>query len=190
MSTKRRASLVERYTDPLFPYPIWIDVAHHEIHEGDTFSVIASDTAAAATDTVQLYINTAAAATPQKRHHLTLSHYGSGEHSVVITEGITFTSGGAAFVPVNRRRDSAKTTSSQAVRVGGDNLTGGVLQYTGGTAIWTELIGAGRGTGGTTRGIEEWILDANTGYIFEIIAVAAGGIGVGISANWYEHTDG
>jgi len=175
--------------DPLFKAPLWIDIAHHEIHEGDTFSVVGADTVAADTDTVQIYIETPAVASPQKRIHFTLSHYGSGEHSVVITEGITFTSGGAAFVPVNRRRDSVKTTSAQAVRVGGDDQTGGVLVYSGGTVIWSELIGTGRGSGGTTRGTEEWILDTDTGYIFEIISGATS-TAISITTTWYEHTDG
>jgi len=175
--------------DTLFKAPLWIDIAHHEVHEGDTFSVIASDAVAASTDTVQIYINAPAVSSPQKRMHLTLNHYGSGAHSVVITEGITFTTGGAAYTPLNRHRGSAKTTSAQAVRIGGDALTGDVLQYTGGTIIWTELIGAGRSTGGASRGTEEWILDANTGYIFEIISGATS-TAISISATWYEHADG
>ena len=175
--------------DPLFKAPLWIDIAHHEVHEGDTFSVIASDAAAASTDTVQIYINAPAVASPQKRMHLILNHYGSGAHSMVITEGVTFSSGGAAYVPLNRHRGSAKTTSAQAVRIGGDDLPGGVVAYTGGTIIWTELIGSGKGSGGATRGTEEWILDANTAYIFEIISGFTS-TAINISATWYEHTDG
>jgi len=151
--------------------------------------MVASDGAAANTDTVQLYINTPAVTSPQKRLHLVLNHIGSGAHTIVITEGITFTSGGAAYVPINHRRDSAKVTAAQAVRVGGDNLTGGVLVYSGGTIIWSEGMGAGRSIGGENRGVSEWILAPNTGYIFENISGATS-TAVNISASWYEHTDG
>lgn len=175
--------------DPLFKAPLIIDIAHHEVHEGDTFSMVASDAAAASTDTVQLYINSGDVSSPQKRMHLILNHYGSGAHSVVIIEGITFSSGGAAYTPINRRRDSAKTTAAQAARVGGDDQPGGVITYTGGTAIWTELVGAGKSVGGSARGTEEWILAPNTGYIFEIISGATS-TAINISATWYEHTDG
>ena len=138
--------------DNLFKVPVGIDVAHHEVHEGDSFSMVAGDPSAGTDVPVQLYIETPAVTTPQKRMHLALSHRGSGEHTLVITEGITFTSGGAAYAPVNRRRDSAKVTAAQAARVGGDNLTGAEFVYTGGTIIWTEAMGTGKLSGGESRG--------------------------------------
>ena len=131
--------------DNLFHMPVTLDVSHHEIHEGDTYSASLADSSAATGESIQGYILTPAVTSPQKRMHMILSHEGSGLHTFTLTEGVTFTSGGAASVPVNRRRDSANTTAAQTVTAGGDNLTGGLLLYTGGTVIWTESAGSGRG---------------------------------------------
>ena len=185
---KNRNPVTGQEYDNLFRIPVFIDVAHHEVHEGDTYSVVASDAVAASTDTVQIYLLAPAVADRQKRMHLVLNHMGSGAHTLVVTEGITFTSGGAAYVPINRRRDSANTTATQAARVGGDGLAGGVLVYAGGTIIWSESMGSGKAAGGQSRGTEEWILAPNTGYIFEVISGATS-TSIGISATWYEHTD-
>ena len=174
--------------DNLFKIPISIDVAHHEIHEGDTYSASLADTSAASGEYVQGYILTPAVTVPQKRMHMILSHEGSGLHSFTITDGVTFTSGGAAATAVNRRRDSANTADAQAVRVGGDNMPGGLLVYTGGTVIWSEAAGAGRGSGSSSRGIEEWILAPNETYMFELMSGATS-TSIAIQATWYEHED-
>jgi hypothetical protein len=174
--------------DNLFYAPLVVDVAHHEIHEGDSFSIVATDAVAASGKLVQMYIKTPVVASPQKRIHLIVSHQGSGLHSFSITEGIDTIAGGAAYVPVNRRRDSIKVTAGQAARVGGDNLTGGLLTYANGTIIWAEVAGAGKGQASTNRGTDEWILAPNTEYIFELSSGATS-TSIGISTTWYEHTD-
>ena len=174
--------------DNLFKVPLIMDIAHHEIHEGDTYSATITDVSAASGAYVQGYILTSAVTSPQKRMHMVLSHEGSGLHSFTITEGVTFTSGGAAATPINRRRDSANTSDAQAVRVGGDNLTGGLLIYTGGTVIWSESAGAGRGSGSSSRGTDEWILAPNTAYMFEMMSGATS-TSISIQATWYEHGD-
>ena len=184
---KNKNRITGQEYDNLFKIPVFMDVAHHEVHEGDTYSAIISDPSAADTKVVQGYIKTPAVADPQKRMHLTLSHGGSGAHSFSITEGITYSAGGTARAPVNRRRDSANTTSAQTVKVGSDKDSD-VITYTGGTVIWEESAGAGRGTGGETRGVTEWILAPNTEYIFQVFSGATS-TAITLSAIWYEHTD-
>ena len=76
------------------------------------------------------------------------------------------------------------------MRGGGDNLAGGNLVYAGGSTIWSETAGSGKGTGGTTRGTEEWILAPNTEYIFKMTSGVTPAITLSLSATWYEHTDG
>lgn len=173
--------------DPLFNAPIVIDIPHHEVHEGDTFSAVVTDSSAASGEVVQGYLKTPAISTPQKRMHLVLSHAGTGQHNVTITEGVTYSSGGSDSTPVNRRRDSSKASAVQAMKVGSDKDSNKIA-YTGGTVIWNEDAGSGRGVGGETRGTEEWILAPDTEYIFEVSSGATS-TAISLAATWYEHTD-
>jgi hypothetical protein len=174
--------------DNFFKAPLTVDIAHHEIHEGDTFSITVTDSVAASGHLVQIYLKTPAAATPQKRVHMIIGHEGTGLHSFTITEGIDTIANGAAFVPINRQRGSAKLTANQAARVGGDDQAGGALTYANGDIIWAESAGAGKGQGSSNRGTGEWVLAPNTEYIFEL-ASGATSTSIGLSATWYEHTD-
>lgn len=173
--------------DNLFKIPIMIDVAHHEVHEGDAYNVAHYDEDAASSHVVQLYVSTPATATPQKRIHLIEAHDSTGGHYVSITEGITYSAGGADFAPVNRNRGSIKTTSLQSFKKG-SSKAGNVITYTGGTIIWDRWQGSGKTDGGEGRGTSEWILAPGTEYIFTIQSKAAG-ILLSIQLDWYEHTD-
>ena len=117
--------------DNLFKVPIWIDVAHHEIHEGDSFSLYIGDLDAANTEQVQLYFVTPNTA---ELIHIVVSAYCSGQHVLTITEGITYTAGGTAGTARNRNRNSTNT-SSCTLRTGSDGGSD-LITYTGGTVIW------------------------------------------------------
>lgn len=169
--------------DNLFKVPIFIDVAHHEIHEGDSFSLFISDLGAADTEQVQLYF-----VTPNTSEliHIVVSTYGSGSHVLTITEGITYSAGGTAGTARNRNRNSANT-SACTLKTGSDGGAD-LITYTGGTVIWSETSGAGRLQAGSTRGIQEWILKSNTAYIIETTNSAGSPAVLDMNAVWYEHT--
>lgn len=173
--------------DNLFNATLAIDVAHHEIHEGDAYSLTNTDSVAANNEVVQIYLIAPAVSVPQKRMHLVLNTSGTGAHTVTVTEGITFSSGGAAAVAVNRRRDSAKTSASQTPKIGSDK-SANKITYTGGTIIWQQDLGSGKTAGSEGRGTTEWILAPNTEYIFEV-ASGATSTAIALSATWYEHSD-
>jgi len=173
--------------DPLFKAPLFIDIAHHEVHEGDMYSAIHYDEDAASSHVVQIYFETPAVASPQKRVHMTFAHEGSGEHQYQIIEGITLSAGGADVTPLNRRRDSG-ASSMQAFKVG-SNKSSNVITYTGGSVVWDDWTGAGKASGGENRGTQEWILIPNTEYII-ILTSKAAGIQISQEVTWYEHTDG
>jgi len=173
--------------DPLFKAPLWIDIAHHEVHEGDMYSSIIYDEDAANGHVIQIYFKTPAVADPQKRVHMTFAHEGSGEHQYQVIEGVTYSAGGADTDPLNRRRDSG-ATSMQEFKLG-STKSSNVITYTGGSAIWEDWSGAGKTTGGENRGTQEWILAPNVEYIVVLTSKAAG-ILLSQDVTFYEHTDG
>ena len=187
MSTRRRTSSLSDYTDPLFPYGIWIDVAHHEVHEGDMFEASIYDEDAASGHISHIFILTPATAAPQKRMHLLLEYEGSGEHQFTITEGCTYSSGGAAYTPRNRFYGHANTTSAQSAYSGSDKGSNKIV-VSGGSVIYDKWKGAGRSSGSQSRGLGERILAPNTGYLFALTSKAAG-IQMDFDLVWYEHTD-
>lgn len=176
--------------DPLFKAPLSIDIAHHEIHEGDSFSLFNYEVGIADTETIEILVQAPAVVSPQKRIHLISEHEGSTAHLFEMIEGATYSSAGVAATPINRHRGSAKTSAMQAAYTG---ITSSNI-VTGGTplAVWGALYGAGRNVGGGSRGTEEWILDAGESYLFRITSAGGGGSACNawIGLIWYEHSDG
>jgi len=175
--------------DPLFKAPMTIDIAHHEVHEGDSFSLWVREVGIADTETVEILVQTPAVADPQKRIHLIAEHAASVAHLFDILEGATYSSGGAAATPVNRLRGSAKVTALQAAYTG----TTAANIVTGGTpaTLWGQLLGSGRTVGGGSRGVDEWVLAPNESYLFRLTSAGGGGSACNafIGLVWYEHTD-
>jgi hypothetical protein len=173
--------------DNYFQAPFTVTAPHHEIHEGDMFTGVVYDICGIG-DEIGAFILTPATATPQKRIHMTAGVAATGAYTWVIKEGCSYSSGGAAFTPINRNRGSTKTTALQSAYIGGDNLSGGVIAVTGGSAIWSTGGGAGKTVGGQSRDVEEWVLAPNTGYLFLLTSAAASN-SMSMEAVWYEHTD-
>lgn len=175
--------------DNLFNAPLSIDIAHHEIHEGDSFSLYVREVGIADTETVEILVQTPAVSSPQKRIHLISEHAASTAHLFDIMEGATYTSGGAVATPINRERGSAKVSSLQSAYTG----TTSANIATGGTpaTVWGELLGSGKVTGGGSRGVDEWVLAPNQSYLFRITSAGGGGSACNafIGLVWYEHTD-
>lgn len=188
MGTKTRFGIRNVEHDDIFAVPVVIDIPHHEIHEGDAYSVGVSDASANSTELVEIYFKTPAAATPQKRMHGIFERSGTGAFTFEIVEGVTFSTGGTAATAYNRHRDSANTSSAQTLLTGA-TTTSDIVTASGGTTIWTETIGSGKTTGGTSRGTEEWIFKSNTEYLAKVTSNAAA-IGISLNMSWYEHTDG
>ena len=181
-------------------HTIGIDFGHFEIHEGDSFSAHYSLTTAA-TDghRTGIYIKTANSA---KLIHLVVEFSASTAAHYTICEAPTIaantgTHGVAIF---NRYRDSAITSTVQ------DNATSPALNkittlteaeiagdgtWATGTILRTAPLSAGSGpkpAGGATRDAQEYILKANTAYVFLITNTVASANDHHILIDYYEHT--
>lgn len=171
--------------DNYFHAPLGVEMSHHEVHEGDMFSVSLYDSSVASGEYVEIYILTPPVASPQKRCHIVMEYQTGDLFTTEIKEGLTRSSGGTLASPQNRNRGSSKT-SSVVVYTG---VAGGVIAYAGTpTTIYSWGGGIKDRQGGNARAVEEWVLAPNTGYQFKITSNASGNkISLGII--WYEHTD-
>jgi hypothetical protein len=181
--------IVDRQTqefDTLFNVPYHLEVDHHEIHEGDSFCIYHSGTIASAA-VLQMSITTPPVADPQKRVHIVGSFGGSGQTTVSMIEGVTSLAvgSGSALQARNRKRGGGDTPTSTGLFKG---TTGGLITYSGGTTIYSHIIGAGQVTGGASRGQVEWVLAPATSYVFLLTSNAAGNV-CWMEGNFYEHTD-
>jgi len=158
-----------------------IDYAHHEVHDGSAFWAANNATLGNAE------INTVAITTPNttKWAHLLLDISSSAVATFDVLEGVTSLASGAAFTPLNFNRNSAK--SSAMVASVGDTPGSDPIVPTGGTAIWTETLGA-RGIVTSRNNASELILKQNSIYLFRITNGASAN-NCTILLNWYEHTD-
>ncbi len=158
-----------------------LSFAHHEIHEGDAYQAHKEGTQNNS-GVIQFMIQTP---DTNKEFHILTPHRSSGESNFKILEGITYTSGGVAFVPVNKNRNSANTSDCEACLVGATGAD--PIVYSDGENIWEEHLGSGQTRGGESRENEEIILKRNTIYLFEFESESASN-DLWMGAIWYEHT--
>jgi len=192
----------DRIIDTITASKISIDYAHHEIHDGDSFTANYSrTTAATAGHRTGLYIKTPAAG--GKLLHLIAQFSSSvaAQYSICETPTLTANVGTHANVIYNRYRDNVKTsgcfdnaaapavnkfTTLTEVQIAGD------VGYAIGTVIRTAPLVAGsspKPAGGSSRDSQEYILKANTAYIFLITNLTADANNHEILIDWYEHTN-
>lgn len=178
---------------------VGIDTGHRHIHEGRAFTAQYSRTTAASNGHRSgLYFKTPTAAT--KKLHAVISFAASTAASFSICEAPTIAAniGTHANVPYNRSRDSAvastvldnattpaaaKFTTLDETQIAADGT------FNTGTVIRTAAITAGVGpqaAGGVSRETQEYILKANTAYIFLITNTAASANVHNILIDWYE----
>ncbi len=160
---------------------VFIDHAHHEVHEGDGFVV--SDVQSVSTATMKWQITTP---NSEKYSHMLFDIDGTGEMSIVVTEGSDRTDG-TALVEINRNRVGTPPSAGTVVT---RTPTGGSTD--GATTIFASRAGAtgvGNKTieGGGSRGVNEFILKPNTKYVVAVETFAA--IYVSFHVHWYEHTN-
>ena len=160
---------------------VGIEFEHHEVHEGDSFSVV--DTVAADTTTIKWQVRTA---NTLKYAHFVFNLSCTGEATFLVTEGSDRTDG-TALIEVNRRRVGAPNVAETIVtRTPTDGATDGALIL---FSSRSGITGAGSKNieGGTARAQSEWILKPNTKYVVSITTYAASYATINLL--WYEHTD-
>jgi hypothetical protein len=167
-----------------------VDYAHHEIHSGSSYAVHTAATLASAATLVVAFKTADSAAWP----HMIVAARSSGESNLKLYEGGTWTtSSGSALTCHNRNRNSSNTSGILGDSTG--TFTAGVMvkDPTGvnvgaATLFCEQHLGSGRIVGGEARGVSEWILKANTNYVF-VFTSEANSNDCQIHLDWYEHTD-
>jgi hypothetical protein len=158
---------------------VTIDLVHHEIHEGETFSISykSPDGAAIADDGTIIFFLT----TGLLEAHLIAEGAGGGDAEIELGEGATIGAGGTAMTPVNRHRNMT-TISTVAVRR--DAAVTGA-----GTIIENKFIPGGTGgvsVGGIAGQREEWVLASSTIYMLRLTNRAGNAQPMSLEAIWYE----
>lgn len=179
--------------DTVFQIPVTIDVAHHEIHEGDSFHCCGTDTELADEATLILTFKTPAGT---KRVHMLHSFVTLTGGHLEILEGATWTNQTGTKQPIfNRKREASMNNSgiledqAQAGFVASNNMILNPDSVAGGTAIHTHYAyGAKNFYSGQGRELEEFILKPATQYAFKFTADAAANAAQ-MMLNFYEHTD-
>ena len=180
-----------------------ISYEHHEIHSGSSFHAYYNITTAATSGHQSgLYIKTPAAG--GKLCHLIVAFQASVAADMSVCEApvIAANTGTAHGVTIfNHYRDSIKASGcfDNATSPAVNKVTNlaeaafnGDATWTTGTVIMKEPLVVGSGpkpAGGNTRGTQEWILKANTAYVFMITNTVATANVHHISLDWYEHTN-
>ena len=178
-----------------------IEYEHHEIHSGSSFHCYFNNTTAATSGHRSgIYIKTPATG-PHVHIVVQFSCSVAANMSVCEAPTIAADTGTHTGVILNRYRDSTKASgckNNAAVPVANrfTTLDNGQIVADGtwalGTVIMTEPLVAGSGpkpAGGSTRGDQEWILKANTAYVFLITNTVATANVHHISIDFYEHTN-
>lgn len=166
--------------DPATHAMIGVTYAHHEIHDGNSF-VVSEQVQLADAGTREYRI-----ATPNTTRwaHMIVVIDGSLDTTVEIYETTTKTAG-TAMTARNRNRNSANAATTTITHTPGGAGDG--------TLIWTTRFGndsgpAGKGgTGGGSRGVDEWVLKQNTAYLIRITSNSADN-NVATQFDWYELT--
>lgn len=152
---------------------VFIQSDHHEVHEGESF-VVSGQTSLGSAETLKILIVTAA-----KEAHLEIFARSSGETNYKLYESPTYSAAGSATTEVNRNRGSSETATVV--------VTTAPTTSANGTQLYESHWGASVRSGGEERGLNEWVLAANTAYMILITSEAAGN-DVSYVLDWYEET--
>jgi len=160
---------------------VTIDLVHHEVHEGEFYSVSykTADASPLADNATLCYVITTGA---KYVHFFGLGACG-GDAEVEFTEAPTIT-GGTAMTPYNHQRYSTNTSTVTVVRDPTVN--------TAGTVLVNYLMPGGQGpraVGGTGVDRNEWILKTSTKYMLRITNRSGNTQPASLAMNWYEEED-
>lgn len=179
-----------------------IESEHHQIHEGYSFTAYYTVTTAATSGHRSgLYIKTPPTTENTNRAHVVVSFSASTAADFSICEAPTIAANVGTHTGViqNRHRDSTNVSGcfnneTSTVRGYYTTLTEAQIAADGtwatGTILRTEPLAAGDGpkpAGGSSRGAQEYILKADTKYVFLLTNTTASANTHHILVDWYEH---
>lgn len=163
-----------------------IDYEHHEVHSGSHFFAKGWFDSASAANSITLF----AFKTPDttKEIHARSLFSGEGEFTVEIYEGVsvdldTYGTKITNLFCNNRIIDNTPTLGAYSIDAGD------IGEITGGTSIWSGILGTGKTSGGISGLNDEIIAKRNTIYLFLITKVPTGVLWFDYNFFWYEHTN-
>jgi hypothetical protein len=164
-----------------------IDTPHHEVHDGESFTCFAVDTAMADTETLIIAFRTGATEV-----HMVIDFDALVAGHIEVDEGATWDNASGAVITIqgrNRRNseDSVIVGNQSGAWVAGQMVANPTNPVS--VAIIDTIYAFGTKQIGVVppRGMNEWILDINTTYIIRLVADGNNNAGF-IRLNWYEET--
>lgn len=154
-----------------------IDFAHHEIHDGSSFTASFQQDIANGGNMDILIV------TPNstKYAHFTYAIEVELETNMFLYEAPTATAAANPIVAYNRNRNSL-TEATVVVTHTPTGIT------TGSTIIRQNHLGSGKTVGGDDRTVNEFILKKNTKYLLRLTNLVANATNYcSVRLNWYEH---
>ena len=175
-----------------------IDYAHHEIHEGQSFTCSYDQTVTEDDYRTGISFTTSNTA---RWCHVTVHITTTDESMFYIYEGVTLDlDEGADLTVFNRDRNSALRSwidnndafPTQGTATSWTEAAIALARLDTGTTLYSETLAvatgpAGKTVGGDSRGTQEFILRQNTKYLFLVQSTDADNNTHHIHVNWYEH---
>lgn len=163
-------------SDVLSGIPIWLDLAHHNLHEGESHQVTYAPAAIANGATLDHRLVVGDLAPTTRTPHLVIELDSTGESWLYLYETPTTSANGTLQTAQNRNRNSAIVPNmtvylAPTVTAAGTLLSG-----------W--IVGSGERSGGSGRDSIEWDLKANTVYLVRVVSKGANNIALRLM--WYE----
>lgn len=162
-----------------------IDTSHHEIHEGDAYTVEHNNSGGSG---IKATISFKTANTT-KWIHLLASMRSNVESNYKLCEAPTITAAsGSDYVCRNKNRNSGNTSGliSEGSAGGVGFVTLGATVSAEGLVLETLHFGQGKQGGGEGRNVREWVLKQDTIYALVLTSEAAAS-DITIEMHWYEH---
>ena len=158
-------------------YMVTMEPSHHEVHEGEAF--VACDV----TDLANAAVRDILVVTPDttKWAHMTITVTTEAETDMKFYAETTASANGTAIGAYNRNRNSATAATTLVFHT--PTVAGGSE----GTLIYALHWGSGKGSGGSDRASEEWILKRNRKYLLRITNATTSANQTSIVLNWYEN---
>lgn len=165
-----------------------LDYPHHELHQGNMYTLVAHTGGATATALALAFRLPAGT----KRMHAVVEWKSSGAAHLDIVEGATWDTGsGSAVNAVNHNRNSANTSQVEGDATG-SFVAGTAVQdpttIAGGTIIHQEYEFAGNQESVAERSEREWILKNDETHVVRLVS-DDGAEGLWLAITFYEHTD-
>lgn len=157
--------------------PVVIDIEHHEIHCGDSYTATkATDLVNGATEYYLVKVPTQTSA--KEVYHLLPLISSEAETEYNLYEDPTTTADGVAMTFFNRNRNTNNTTGLKLFHT--PTVTGV------GTTLYTHHFGTGRAAGGETRS-EEFVLKGGKNYLFSVTNYTVNNNFINVEVNHYIH---